>query len=698
MSRWHWAAVGLAALASLLAVLTLLVGLPGRGSPAAGGTAHAAVAGQLAALGDENTSFWVQNTGFDAARFMVEYYDVDGTRVTQETIPDVAAGASVSFHQSSQESLPQGFSGSAVVTSDQSIRTVILKQMEKGDGVISVGGDDGVTRGFSKVYLPLIYSRYGPDGGWNTRLILQNVSSGVTACVRMTYRDEQGEVALVEPGPGGQVLPQCPKGGLLVAAGSVLERDHAKMEGSLPANFQGSLVVELVAGDEESLVDTQVLAATVDIYHNQLASFATYKGLGWSPDEGTGDLSTAVYLPLVHKNAGPGGGWNTRFFVSPLDPVLPAALTLIYCCDDRLPGAGGSMEQKLTVTAWGMVDPTQDADLPDGFEGSVRIASDQAVAVVATWGWTLGGIDTFAAYGGVPQAETSTAIWVPLVYQNFGYKGPTGEARGWNSWLRVQVTDGGTAAVKITYHGSDLPGGSASFGETVTGARFFVQRDDPLLPAEFEGAVEIVSDKPIAVLAGVSSDAYQGDTDAMFGGFGPDILVNQPGSLLTVSLPQGWTHSCYVGVQQPVDVALANVLRDVLAVYRLRADQGYDRWFAGRPEVSTLTSVNPNDALLVLTDASATWVQELPNAPPASVTLTEGWNSVCYAGQTKAVELATAGIDGQFSVLYSLGTNQSWKRYLPSRPELSTLMVIDQNKALLILKSTPGDVAWAFEP
>jgi hypothetical protein len=698
MSRWHWAALGLAALASLLAVLALFVDLPGAGSPAAGRPASAAIAAQLAALGDENTSFSVQNTGIDPARFVVDYYDADGTRVTQDTIPDVPAGASMAFHQDSQEGLPQGFSGSAVVTSDQSVRTVILKQVDKGNGVLSAGGDDGVTRGFSRVYLPLVYSRYGPDEGWNTRLILQNVSSGTIACVRMTYRDEAGQVALVEPGAGGQLQPQCPQGGLLVAPGSVLERDHAEMAGSLPANFQGSLVVELVTNDEEPAVDTQVLAATVDVYHSQRASFATYRGLGWSPAEGSGDLSTGVYLPLVHKNAGGGGGWNTRFFVSPVDPAQPAALTLFYCCDSRLAGAGGSLERKTTVTAWGIVDPAQDAGLPDGFEGSLRIASDEAVGVVATWSWVLGGVDTFAAYSGVPQSEASTAVWVPLLYRDFGYKGPTGEARGWNSWLRVQVTDGGTANVRITYHGANLPGGSASFSEDVTGARFFIQTEDPLLPVGFEGAAVVVSDRPVAVLAGVSSDAYQGDADAMFTAFGPDVLASPPGSLLTMSLAQGWTHTCYVGIEQPVDVALADVLGDILAVYRLRADQGYDRWFAGRPELSTLTSLSPNDALLVLTSASATWVQELPGTPPTFVTLTQGWNSTCYAGQTKAVELATADIDGQFSVLYSLGANQSWRRYVPGRPDVSTIMVIDQNNALLILKNTPGNVAWTFQP
>jgi len=101
MSRWHWAAVGLAALASVLAVLALLVDLPGASSPAAGRPARAAIAGQLAALGDESTSFWVQNTGPDLARFVVDYFRADGTRVVQETIPDVPAGGSLAFHRAS---------------------------------------------------------------------------------------------------------------------------------------------------------------------------------------------------------------------------------------------------------------------------------------------------------------------------------------------------------------------------------------------------------------------------------------------------------------------------------------------------------------------------------------------------------------------------------------------------------------------
>jgi hypothetical protein len=698
MRRWQWAAAGLVALASSLAVLTLFVDLPGPGSPAASRSVHAAIAGELATLGGENTSFWVQNTGPKAARFAVDYYDTAGTRVTQEATTDVPAGASVGFHQDSQEKLPHGFSGSAVVTSDQSVRTVILKQILKGDGAFSVSADDGITRGFNKIYLPLIYSRYGPDGGWNTRLILQNVSSGTIACVRMTYRDEKGQVALVEPTAGSPPVPQCPNGGLLVAAASVLKRDQAEMAGSLPANFRGSLLVELVTSNQQSIINTQILAATVDIYHSQRPSLATYKGLGWSSAEGTGDLSTRVYLPFVQKNFGSNAGWNSRFFVSPLDPARPAALTLVYCCDSRLAGAGGSLERKLTVSAWAAIDPAQEAGLPDGFEGSVSIASDQAVAVVVTWGWVLGGIDTFAAYSGVPQQEASTTVWVPLMYRDFGYKGATGLARGWNSWFRVQVADGGTATIEVNYYGSNLPGGTVSLNQTVSGVKVFYQWDDPLLPAEFEGAAVIVSDKPIAVVAGVFSDAYQGDTDAIFGAFGPDVVSNPPHALLTVSLAQGWTHACYVGIQQPVDSALADVWKDVLAVYRFRPDQTYDRWFPGRPDVSTLTSLDPNDALLVLMGASATWVQELLGTPAPSVSLSQGWNSVCYAGQTKSVDAATAGIAGQFSVIYELGVDQSWRRFVPGRPDVSTITTIDQHSTLFILKSTPGSATWMFQP
>jgi len=85
-------------------------------------------------------------------------------------------------------------------------------------------------------------------------------------------------------------------------------------------------------------------------------------------------------------------------------------------------------------------------------------------------------------------------------------------------------------------------------------------------------------------------------------------------------------------------------------------------------------------------------------APPATVQLVQGWNGVCYSGQTKGAEAATAGIDGQFTILYDLEPDQHWKRFVPGRPDISDLGELRRFAALLLLVTESGGAQWAFDP
>jgi hypothetical protein len=136
----------------------------------------------------------------------------------------------------------------------------------------------------------------------------------------------------------------------------------------------------------------------------------------------------------------------------------------------------------------------------------------------------------------------------------------------------------------------------------------------------------------------------------------------------------------------------------VLSAYHLRPDQGYDRWFPGRPEISTITDLTPYEPFFILMASPASWTQGDAGAPPASVALVQGWNSVCYAGETKATEAATAAIAGNFSVLYSLGADQSWMRFVTSRPEVSNLPELQQFTAALVLVTPAEGAVWTFDP
>jgi len=149
------------------------------------------------------------------------------------------------------------------------------------------------------------------------------------------------------------------------------------------------------------------------------------------------------------------------------------------------------------------------------------------------------------------------------------------------------------------------------------------------------------------------------------------IFRHWPPSELLVSLVPGWNDSCYVGPEQPVDDAVADIAEHVYAIYRLRADQGFDRWFPGRPDISTIITINPYDPLIILMAADAGWLMDITTPPAGPPDLLAGWNRVCYTGPTLPVAEATADWD-DFAILYRLQSEtQVWCRYIPDRPDIS---------------------------
>jgi hypothetical protein len=514
----------------------------------------------------------------------------------------------------------------------------------------------------------------------------------------MTYRSHDGTVVFTEPQADAPANPLCPKGGLPLPAGGTILRNQANMTAELPEQFEGSLIVETVANDEKS-PPTALLTAGADIFSSVRPSFASYKGFGWNPD-GTGDLSTAVVVPLMFKNFGESTLWNTRFAISAADPTQTTEVTLTYCCDERLPEPDGSFRKTFVMQASTVIDQSLEVELPDGFVGTATITGEQPLAVVQTMASALPDKASFGAFTGIPQSTAATGTWLPLLYKDSGWKGPSGTAAGWNSWFRIQVADGSTANIQITYHSDDLEGGFLNFSDSVTGSKTFDQHTDPLLPADFEGAAVITSDKPIAVVAGITSDAYQGDADALYAGFGPELFPgpSPPETTFPVSLVRGWNTVCYRGPEQPVDSALANALNSVVGLYRLRPDQQFDKWFAGRPDISTIDTLSPYDSLFILMGSDATWQQKASGTALTSVNLGQGWNSVCYAGPTIDTETAIADISSQVGVIYSLAADQRWLQFIPARPDIGELTQLEQFSSLLILVTSASGVTWTFSP
>jgi len=155
---------------------------------------------------------------------------------------------------------------------------------------------------------------------------------------------------------------------------------------------------------------------------------------------------------------------------------------------------------------------------------------------------------------------------------------------------------------------------------------------------------------------------------------------------------------CYRGPEQPIESALANALNSVVGLYRLRPDQQFDKWFAGRPDISTIDTLSPYDSLFILMGSDATWQQKASGTALTSVNLGQGWNSICYAGPTIDTETATADISSQVGVIYSLAADQRWLQFIPARPDIGELTQLEQFRSLLILVTSASGVTWTFSP
>ena len=175
-----------------------------------------------------------------------------------------------------------------------------------------------------------------------------------------------------------------------------------------------------------------------------------------------------------------------------------------------------------------------------------------------------------------------------------------------------------------------------------------------------------------------------------------DAGEGNPG-LFAVALVQGWTQTCYLGTSAPIEQALGSVADQVLAVYRLGAAQTFERWFPGRPDVSTITTVGPYDQLFVLASEAAPWSQQFSGASQGSAVLAQGWNAVCYSGVAQEMDTATAPISRKIGVIYTL-VDQTWVRYVPNRPEASEMTQCARLDALLVLVTDPTGAIWVFSP
>ena len=183
-----------------------------------------------------------------------------------------------------------------------------------------------------------------------------------------------------------------------------------------------------------------------------------------------------------------------------------------------------------------------------------------------------------------------------------------------------------------------------------------------------------------------------------------------PTSQFVSILNQGWNDSCYTGPALDIEGALtdaglieADGTSHVLAVYRFTNDdaQAFDHWFPGRPDIEdTITTIAPYDQLFLLLDSPMSWtmdvVADTTGQKDTQVSLIENWSSVCYAGADKAPEEAAASINNSLVIMYTLASDQTWRRYVPNRAELTNIITLNQYTSVFTLMTNAG--IWVFDP
>jgi len=199
-------------------------------------------------------------------------------------------------------------------------------------------------------------------------------------------------------------------------------------------------------------------------------------------------IEPTAYLPIIRKNYTDiwGTNWNDGFQVQNLGTETAGIIILYYSRD----GAVVSTQRDTIAPHWSKTFYTDTLKVGDNFDGSVVIASDQPVAVIANQ-YVLSP-SMWGSYTGVPNGALK--VNVPLVMRGNS---------GWNTAISVQNTGFVTATVELAFQPSpDFPGYSDTITTTIPpgAARLYDQRMQPDLGPTFVGSAVVTSDQPVAAV------------------------------------------------------------------------------------------------------------------------------------------------------------------------------------------------------
>lgn len=293
----------------------------------------------------------IQNTIASSVNVTVTFYNADGTLRDTDTVILPPNGATT-LTQIDDTELPDGWLGTAVVEATGNV--AVIADVMSADGRLETY--NGFTSGATKMYLPTLLIGFGANQ-WNTSFQVFNVGSA-TAVVTMTY------YTAGNPIPAKVITASLPPY-------QSINRYQPTVDSDLGSPWIGSVVIE----------STEPIVAV-----GSQSSGAPGKRLA-SIYNGASSGATEAFLPTVLRYFG-GSNFVTSFQIMNVGST-DASVTVEYFVP-------GNPTPVLTVKYDGLSNPKiapytsvnryqgNDTSLGNGWQGSVRVTSDQPVVVLGS--------------------------------------------------------------------------------------------------------------------------------------------------------------------------------------------------------------------------------------------------------------------------------------------------------------------------
>ena len=238
--------------------------------------------------GSYDAALYVQNlSSSTTANISIKFYDSTGAE-TCTKVDTVAALASKGYWLPSESCLPSGWSGGAVITSDQPIVTVgrphIGSQITTYSGLSSSSLTSSVPMLFKDAF----------GGSYDAALYVQNLNTTTTANISIKFYDSAGALT-------------CTKNDTVAALAS--KGYWLPSEGCLPSGWSGGAVIT----SDQPIV-------TVGRPHIG-AQITTYSGLS------SGDVTS--FLPMLFKDAF-GGSYDSALYIQNLEATSANVVLKMY--------------------------------------------------------------------------------------------------------------------------------------------------------------------------------------------------------------------------------------------------------------------------------------------------------------------------------------------------------------------------------